>query len=109
MNCTDTYDSLQSDGTYKYQECAFCEDCFEGMYEECYNCTKCTGCVNNQESQNPPGLKGHTFVSGRNGLLIYGGITMDPLNMTEADRLGEDKRDFSQKCQSEINRAISEN
>lgn len=79
------------------------------MYTSCFECVKCTDCVNSQESQNPPGLKGHTFLSGRNGLLIYGGINMHELNMTEADNLGADKRNFSQHCQSEINRAIAEN
>lgn len=34
---------------------------------------------------------------------------MDYLNMTEADELGADKRNFTRTCQSEINRVIAEN
>lgn len=73
------------------------------MFTNCTNCTKCTNCVNLEEKQNPPGLKGHTLVSGRNGIIIYGGVYMSKLNMTLADLISAKKRNFTAACQPIIN------
>ena len=78
--------------------CGNCSNCIQQYYSDCVDCKNCTGCYGGNEGQNPPGLKGHTLLAGRQGIIIYGGIKLPYLNMTLADKIRSDKAAFTSAC-----------
>ena len=55
--------------------CEKCSSCNENLYFDCKGCTGCNSCFDSIGAQNPIGFKGHSMITCRHGLVVYGGIT----------------------------------
>jgi hypothetical protein len=56
--------------------------------------------------QGPPGMKGHTLVTGRHGIIIYGGMEMPSINMTISDAIYVKKSSYTEICQDTITAVV---
>lgn len=71
---------------------------------DCYTCKYCYKCYDGVSLQTPPGLKGHSMVASRHGVVIYGGITWNDVDMDKADDLGKQKAIYIDKCKDVIDK-----
>jgi len=93
--CFECYHNEHSPDDYTRLTCNRCRRCeWAYMHEDsyrydCHTCKYCYKCYDGVSLQVPPGLKGHSMVASRHGVVIFGGITWNKVNMDKADELGK--------------------
>ena len=71
-------------------------------FEECSGCSICEDCKNGIGLSSPPGLKGHTIVSGDAGIIIYGGTKWTKTNHTTQDNTNKGINLFTDICRDAL-------
>lgn len=71
-------------------------------YKDCEECSICTDCKNGLGLESPPGLRGHSMVMGKEGILIFGGTIWSETNYTVSDTLNKQKEVFTDICRLAI-------
>ena len=65
------------------------KECDTAIYSDCFTCKYCYNCFRGTDNDSPPGLKGHTMIQSKAGVVLYGGITWNTVNMDVADSIGK--------------------
>jgi len=99
---------------YYVTKCGFCEICTQvdryygetvtyepeitgGTQRSFPTCLDCSGCLECKPN-NPPGLKGHTMLMGREGIIVYGGATWTVTDLDLTDEIAEEKEKYNDEC-----------
>jgi len=94
--------------------CDYCEICYQldaylyetiiqepstsgGIYRNFTTCKDCSGCIECKPND-PPGLKGHSMLMTKHGVLVYGGATWTVTDLELADKIAEEKEKFEDNC-----------
>ena len=106
LECWDCYHDEKYDieeiDVFNNLLCGKCASCDELTFFDCNNCTSCFDCSFSLGNQKPPALKGHSLVMGQEGIILYGGVTWNDVNMTKSDVTYLERVAFLDACKKNV-------